>query len=204
MVKLANIGPNKRGIETRAKLLAAGAAEFHAHGFNGVGIDVITKAAGVPKGSFYNLFESKEAFAVEAIEHYFGIAEGKMLKFFDDNRTFAPLDRLRGYFRALIDHYVKLHFRRGCMLGNLTLEAADQSDFIREMLAANFRQWSATLAQAIKEAQTNGDIKNPTPASVLADFTLNSWEGALVRMKVEKSVAPLEEMTDVIFKSVLV
>lgn len=200
---MANAAPNKRGLETRSKLLTAGVSEFHSHGFNGAGIDVIAKTAGVPKGSFYNLFDSKEAFAVEVIDRYFELGQSKLNEFFG-NEDLPPLDRLRGYFYERISHFVKLGFRRGCMMGNLTLETADESDLIRSRLAENFKQWSATFAATIQDAQEGGSIKNRMPASVLADFILNSWEGALLRMKAEKSVKPLEEATEVIFQVILV
>ncbi|MBN3823775.1 TetR family transcriptional regulator [Burkholderia sp. Ac-20384] len=200
---MANAAPNKRGIETRLKLLAAGVSEFHVNGFNGVGVDQIAKTAGVPKGSFYNLFESKEAFAAEVIDQYFQSGQSRLNEFFG-NKDLSPLDRLRGYFHELISHYIKLGFRRGCMLGNLTLEAADQSDIMRDRLAQNLRLWSATLASAIEEAQQRGEVTNRILPSTLADFTLNCWEGALLRMKAEKSIAPLEQACDVIFRVILV
>ena len=70
---MANRGPNKRGLETRRKLLAAGMAEFHARGFSATGVDVIAKTAEVPKGSFYNFFESKTTFAAEVVDLYFSV-----------------------------------------------------------------------------------------------------------------------------------
>ncbi len=199
---MANAAPNKRGIETRLKLLAAGVTEFHANGFNSVGVDLIARTAGVPKGSFYNLFDSKEAFAAEVIDKYFESGQSRLNEFFG-NKSLGPLDRLRGYFHELMSHYIKLGFRRGCMLGNLTLEAADHSSLMRDRLAENLRLWSATLASAIEEAQERGEIASRIPASTLADFTLNCWEGALLRMKAEKSIAPLEQACDVIFRVVL-
>ncbi|MGO4328204.1 TetR family transcriptional regulator C-terminal domain-containing protein [Cupriavidus sp. 2TAF22] len=194
---------NKRGLETRNKLITAGLSEFHSHGFNGVGIGDIVKTAGVPKGSFYNLFESKEAFAAEVVDHYFELGLSKLNEFFG-NADLLPVDRLRGYFGERISHFATLGFRRGCLMGNFTLETADESDLIRGRLAENFQIWSAIFASTIEEAQQAGSIKNGMPASVLADFVLNSWEGAMLRMKAEKSVTPLEEATEVILQVVLV
>jgi len=90
------------------------------------------------------------------------------------------------------------------MLGNLSLEIADQSASIRDRLAVHFRTWSGLFAECIAEAQTIGAISNQLPAALLAQFLLNSWEGALLRMRVEKSDVPLKEFTEVIFGSLLV
>src|SRR5262249_24318548 len=54
----------------REQLLAAGLATFHERGFNATSVQDITDAAGAPKGSFYNHFESKEALAAEAVRRY--------------------------------------------------------------------------------------------------------------------------------------
>jgi TetR/AcrR family transcriptional repressor of nem operon len=42
------------------------------------------------------------------------------------------------------------------------------------------------------------------PASLLGRFVLNSWEGALLRMRAEKSDAPLIEFKEIIFRKLLV
>ena len=200
---MANRAPNRRGVETRSRLLAAGLSEFHARGFNGAGVDLIAKVAEVPKGSFYNLFESKEAFAAEVVDLYFERHKAKLTEFLD-NRDLPPLERLRGYFSERIRWFTKLGFKRGCMMGNLSLETADQSESVRFRLAENFKRWSGVFAEAIAEAQERGDIKTQGDPATLADFILNSWEGALLRMKAEHSARPLKQASEIIFKSILV
>ena len=54
----------------RENLLSAGLALFHAQGFNAVGIKEITDTAGVPKGSFYSYYGSKNAFAAAVLGRY--------------------------------------------------------------------------------------------------------------------------------------
>ena len=200
---MANRAPNRRGIETRSRLLAAGLSEFHARGFNGTGVDTIAKVAEVPKGSFYNLFESKEAFAAEVVDLYFERHKAKLAEFLD-NRDLPPLERLRGYFSERIQWFTRLRFKKGCMMGNLSLETADQSESVRCRLAENFQVWSGVFAEAIAEAQERGDIKTQADAATLADFILNSWEGALLRMKAEHSINALKQASKIIFDSILV
>lgn len=54
----------------RERLLDAGVEAFHRRGFNGCGVQEITEAAGVPKGSFYNHFASKEALGAAVLDRY--------------------------------------------------------------------------------------------------------------------------------------
>jgi TetR/AcrR family transcriptional repressor of nem operon len=176
---------------------------LHESGYTATGIKDVVDAAEVPKGSFYNHFESKEAFGKEVVDLYFnnGLVELRALL---GNSSIPPLERLQNYFGERIRDFQAVGYMRGCMLGNLSLEIADQSASIRGRLAVHFRTWSGLFAECIAEAQTTGAISNQLPAALLAQFLLNSWEGALLRMRVEKSDVPLKEFTEVIFGSLLV
>ena len=81
----------------REQLLEAGLRTLHTQGFNGCAVQDITQAAGVPKGSFYNHFASKEAFGAEVVDVYFdsGLSELRALL---TNEKVPPLERLRSYF----------------------------------------------------------------------------------------------------------
>lgn len=61
-------------------------------------------------------------------------------------------------------------------MGNFSLEVADQNDRIRDSLITHFRTWSAVFEACIAEAQSAGEVENRAPASVLAQFVLNSWQ----------------------------
>jgi len=54
-------GYQRRRLETRHQIMAAGRSLFVARGVENVSIDAITSTAGVAKGSFYNHFESRDA-----------------------------------------------------------------------------------------------------------------------------------------------
>ena len=54
----------------KQQIIDAGLAELHARGYAACSVGDITKAAGAPKGSFYNHFASKEDFAVEAVRRF--------------------------------------------------------------------------------------------------------------------------------------
>ena len=176
---------------------------LHESGYTASGIKDIVDAAQVPKGSFYNYFESKEAFAREVVNFYFD-TNLPALRALLGNENMPPLERLRTYVDERIRRFQTTGYVRGCMLGNLSLEVADQSAMIREQLAAHFSTWSSLLEACIAEAQNTGAIGNRLPAPLLAQFLLNSWEGALLRMRVEKSDAPLRNFVEVVFGSFLI
>ncbi|WP_230849849.1 TetR/AcrR family transcriptional regulator [Ralstonia solanacearum] len=198
----ARRGPKPRP-HTRDNLIHAGVRMLHEAGYAATGIKEIVDAAGVPKGSFYNHFESKEAFGKEVVDFYFGQGLVELRAFFENN-DMPPLDRLRTYFEQRSRGFQATGYVRGCLLGNLSLEVADHSAPIRDSLATHFRTWGRLFEACIAEAQKTGAIGNRLPASVLAQFVLNSWEGALLRMRADRSDAPLKDFIDVVFSSLLV
>jgi len=199
--------PLKRGPKpkphTRDTLLRAGLQIFHEMGYAAAGIKDIVDTAHVPKGTFYNHFDSKEAFGKEVVDFYFSEGFPGLRALLEDD-TVAPLTRLRNYFEQASAGYQSAACMRGCLLGNMSLEVADHSMLIRDSLATHFKTWGRLFETCIAAAQKDGAMRNGLPASMLAEFVLNSWEGALLRMRADRSVAPLREFIDVVFTVVLV
>jgi TetR/AcrR family transcriptional repressor of nem operon len=199
--KAARRGPKPKP-DTRSNLVQAGLQMIHADGYSASGIQGIVERADVPKGSFYTYFASKEAFGAEVIDLYSERGQARLRDFLK-NPDLAPLARLEAYFDDRIGAFRASHFARGCLLGNFSAEAADHSALIREHLAKQFRDWSALFEACLAEAQEQGAISDQFPAALLAGFIFNSWEGALLRMRVEKSDAPLLEFKKIVFGKVL-
>jgi len=117
---------------------AAAGAEFDQIQLTG---QDITDSAGVPKGSFYNHFDSKEALAVVALQRY---AERRRLEDLADPSA-APLARLRSHFELLRAETQEHGFTRGCLLGNLGAEVADHSDVLRAAVGQSLARWAELI-----------------------------------------------------------
>ena len=197
----ARRGPKPKP-DTRGSLVRAGLQMIHAEGYAATGIQGIVESVKVPKGSFYNHFASKEAFGAEVIDAYFDRGEEKLRAFLCDADV-APLDRLEAYFDDRIDVLRAMGFVKGCLLGNFSAEVADHSALVREHLVLHFGAWSVYFETCIAEAQEQGTISDRLPAALLGRFLLNSWEGALLRMRAEKSDSPLIEFKEIVFGTLL-
>ena len=184
----------------REQIVEAGLKTLLEKGFNACGVRDITDAAGVPTGSFYNHFASKEALGAEIVERY--AQENSRRKALRD-KTLPPLERLRRHFAGLGQMYADLDYRRGCLLGNFSAELADHSPLIRERLAALFASWTKDIEDAVRDAQADGSISTRTNPADLAAFLLDSYEGALLRARVEKSGAPLDRFMTIAFARLL-
>ena len=187
--------------DVRERLLTSALDALHKNGFNATGVQDITDAAKVPKGSFYNHFDSKDALGVEVVGHY--VAKGAERRQALVDGPGAPLTRLKAYFKALNQLGPASGFSRGCLLGNFSAELASQSPDIRQALAGALADWTKDIARVVAEAQQAGDIGRDVPAATLAAFLLNAWEGAVLRSRVDKSAAPLDAFMSVAFNKIL-
>ena len=187
--------------DVRERLLTSALDALHKNGFNATGVQDITDAAKVPKGSFYNHFDSKDALGVEVVGHY--VAKGAERRQALVDGPGAPLARLKAYFKALNQLGPASGFSRGCLLGNFSAELASQSPEIRQALAGALADWTKDIARVVAEAQQAGDIGRDVPAATLAAFLLNAWEGAVLRSRVDRSAVPLDAFMSVAFNKIL-
>jgi TetR/AcrR family transcriptional regulator, transcriptional repressor for nem operon len=184
----------------REQIVQAGMKALIAKGYNGAGVQEIVELAGVPKGSFYNHFESKEALGAEIVERY-GQDSPRWLGLRD--RSAPALERLRRHFDGLIAFYTGQEYGRGCLLGNFSAELANQSSLIRERLVGLYARWTGDIEAAIGEAQADGSIATKLAPDVLAGFVLDAFEGALLRARVERSAEPFERFKAVVFGQII-
>ncbi|MGC4062277.1 MAG: TetR family transcriptional regulator C-terminal domain-containing protein [Aquabacterium sp.] len=173
------------------RLTEAGYALFKQHGYNATGIQQITDQAGVPKGSFYNHFESKEAFAAQIIRNYAQWVENAWHKGLQDAPA-SPLATIRQLFAMFIAHHAQSGCQ-GCLVGNFAAEVVEASPHCRSVLSAVMQDWRGRLAMLIAQAQQAGELREDLDAQTMAGFFWDAWEGALLRTKVDNSVQPLED-----------
>ena len=171
-------------------------------GYVGAGVRDIVGVATAPQGSFTNHFRSKEEFAREVLELYFADLKRLVAEVLDDaNRR--PRERLRRYLDVITHRLVEAEFSRGCLIGDFSLEAAPQSEMLRTRLGEIFAEWRTPFAACIAEGQATGEIAETFAPHDLAEFLRSSWEGAILRMKVERSAEPLERFKRIAFATVL-
>lgn len=161
----------------------------------------ICAAAGAPQGSFTNHFRSKEAFAGEVLDCYFDYLQGLVVQALKDE-TLTPRERLKRYLEIITRKLERDGWRIGCLIGDLSLEASSHSKRLRKRLDAIFQKWRTPFASCIAAAQSAGEVDSQFDAAELAEFLLASWEGAILRMKVERRPAALERFKSIVFETV--
>jgi TetR/AcrR family transcriptional regulator, transcriptional repressor for nem operon len=162
--------------------------------------DIVAEAS-APQGSFTNHFRSKEDFAREVLDLYFDHTKRVVVEALED-RSLNPRERLGRYLDIITGRFAAAKFGRGCLIGDFSLEAAPQSEMLRTRLTEIFAEWRAPFAACIAEGQATGEIAATFAPEDLADFLLSSWEGAILRMKVERNAEPLERFKRIAFATV--
>jgi TetR/AcrR family transcriptional repressor of nem operon len=170
-------------------------------GYNGTTVRDVVAAANAPQGSFTNHFKSKELFAREVLDRYFAYVQGLVSEALDD-RSLPPRQRLRRYLDIITGKLGHDGWIRGCLIGDLSLEASGSSDLLRSRLAAIYEEWRKPFAACIAEAQESGEVSAEFDPVELAEFLLASWQGAMLRMKVDRSPAALERFKTIVFNTV--
>ncbi|WP_428354192.1 TetR family transcriptional regulator C-terminal domain-containing protein [Methyloprofundus sp.] len=179
----------------RDRLLDQGVQMLMDQGYHGTGLKEILDIVGIPKGSFYNYFASKEVFAAEAISHYiepFLIRlEGHL-----QNPELDGLTALKRYYAELICEVERIGYKGGCLMGNLMGEVGDTSEICRRSLKSAIERYRNLQKTALLRAQNEGTVTKNLDADIMSNLLVDHWQGALLRMKIEQSVHPLQQFVE--------
>ncbi|GGB55332.1 TetR/AcrR family transcriptional regulator [Shewanella inventionis] len=181
--------------DTRAALIRSGLEQLTEHGFAASGIEPILKKVGVPKGSFYHYFASKEAFGQVVLQHYADYFLAKLTTHLQDETT-APLTRIRHFVADAKAGMTRHHFKRGCLVGNLGQEVGMLPESFRPQLIAIFERWQDCLAHCLADAAAQGQIAADADCQLLAENFWVAWEGAVSRAKLVENGSPLDNFCD--------
>jgi TetR/AcrR family transcriptional repressor of nem operon len=190
------------GLGTKERILEMGAQAIAEKSFNSCGLTEILRRAGVPKGSFYHYFESKEDFGVALIEKATAEYVELLAPIVGDRRR-SPVQRLRGVFELSREECLANGAARQCLIPKLALETSQLSEPVHAAVKCAYDQWSAILAKVIREAQAAGEIPRAHDPDRLANVLVMLWEGATIRMQIDRSLQPVDDFLSFVFDSLL-
>lgn len=186
----------------RDRILTEGLRLVHQRGFANASVRDIVQAAGVPQGSFTNHFASKEAFGLEILEIYYQNSRRNAAETLR-NDALPPLQRLGAYIDGQKDRLNANSMRNGCLIGNFTAEACDNSEPIRQRLLEAFAESRESIAYCLRAAVAAGELKPDIDPSEVAGFIVSSLQGAILVSKAHRSPEPIERFKRLLFSSVL-
>jgi len=182
----------------RERLLDAGEHAFRKASFSECGINDILSNSGVPKGSFYHHFTSKEAFGIAVADRY-NEAQIAAARACLEDPSFPHIDRVRLFFEQARADMGKRQFAQGCLMCNLSTELADERPAFQAALDTHWQGMTAVLAKCLDNIELSEiRLEHLTPAQA-ADWLMNAWSGALTRMKASGNDEPLALFMRTIF-----
>ncbi len=185
--------------EVRIALLEVGMDMMLEKGYTNTGIQEVLSVLSVPKGSFYHYFESKENYTVEIIRHFDQGYSADLVRILRNPKQ-TPLERLKTYCETTKMKLIAQDCRKGCLIGNLSQEMADQSEVLRKELSKVMSKWRNMFAACIEEGQKTGEITSAFSADELAEMFASGWGGAVMRAKTVKTIDPLDVFLKLMFE----
>lgn len=191
MLNMVNeITMNKCG-DTRQHVLDVAKEIILGKGFAAVGLNEILTSAGVPKGSFYHYFKSKEQFGDELIKDYFA-QYLQQLEITLSAEGSTNSSRLLAYFQAWLDTQSSDTTADKCLVVKLSAEVTDLSELMRVTLKSGTDRVIARLAESVADGISKGEFPAHLDAQSLAAEIYYTWVGATLLTKVSHTREPLE------------
>ncbi|MCL1979736.1 MAG: TetR/AcrR family transcriptional regulator [Proteobacteria bacterium] len=188
--------------DTREHILVCGGRIIHHKGFTATGLQEILRAAGVPKGSFYFYFKSKEAFGLALVDYYQSQIAEQVRPILKDASK-PPLARLANFFLWFRTHFEQEGFIKGCPIGNLIQELGDINPAFREKLNHSLEGLIRFVARLLQEAREQNELPARLEPEATARYILSAWQGALIRMKAVAGPEPLDTFQRMTFEVLL-
>lgn len=180
---------------TRQNLLDTGYRLVLSKGFSALGLQEILKGSGVPKGSFYHYFASKEAFGCALLDDYvteYGDRLDQLLAIEAENGR----QRLLRYWQAWLDPDAGETAGRGwaedCLAVKLSAEVADLSEAMRMVLSDGIERVLHRITTLIVEARDDGSLPPGPEPEALAQVLYQMWLGAALLAKLTRSHMPMQ------------
>lgn len=181
----------RENTDTRDLLIRSGVVALTENGFTAAGIDRILKQVGVPKGSFYHYFKSKEDFGAAVINNYASYFAYKLDKSLLHSQL-LPLESIEHFAKDAMLGIEKFQFKRGCLVGNLGQEVDLLPERFRELLQSIFQDWESKVCACLQRAKQEKQIAQHHDCEELAIYFWIGWEGAVMRARLVQSVQPLQ------------
>jgi AcrR family transcriptional regulator len=181
-----------RGAATRERIIEAAADLIYAHGVARTSLDDVMAASGVSKSQLYHYFADKDALVLQVIAK-------QTERVLDAQRPhLEALDSLPA-LRAWRNAFVRLNEAaqgKGCPLGSLASELANDSEPARKRLADSFSIWRERIENGLAKMRERGELSASADPHDLALALLSAVEGGLLLAKATHSSRPLEIAID--------
>lgn len=178
----------RRSDSTRDALIQAGITQLSAYGYHGTGIKQILDIVKVPKGSFYNFFNSKDAFVAELIDTYSQHLMKQIIQFVQESEIeLNTLDKIRAITLFSLDKFETTQYTHSCLIATISADIDDNHPLSLKMLNQSIDRCQALFTQLFQHAQEEGVMRHDLFAKQMAKIYWSTWQGTLISMRISKN-----------------
>lgn len=182
---------SQKSTDVRTHILDTAQRLIAARGFSGVGLNEILAGAGVPKGSFYHWFASKEAFGSDLLDHYFSKYMAELDALFADKQVPAR-QRLAAYWRFWRNNQESDDPEGKCLAVKLGAEVSDISEDMRVALKNGTSSIISRMSRLVMEGLGDGSITTARRPDDVAETLYQLWLGASIMTKIARNSTPFD------------
>jgi len=180
----------KSNLDMRQHIIDVAKSLMTHKGYTAVGLMEVLTTAGVPKGSFYHYFRSKEEFGQALLEEYFQEYIGRVDIVMAAQGTGA--ERLIGYLSYWAKTQAFDHPEEKCLVVKLGAEVCDLSEDMRSVLEEGTALIIQRITRCVEQGMADGSITSTQNAETLAESLYQLWLGASLLVKVRNTTAAFE------------
>ncbi|MBQ0805264.1 MAG: TetR/AcrR family transcriptional regulator [Sulfitobacter sp.] len=181
----------KKSDLTRQKILTSGRALISKHGFGAVGLARILKESGVPKGSFYYYFPSKEAFGHALLTDYVADYLARIDALCATQGS--AHDKLTAFWTAWLTQAGSEGIASQCLVVKLGAEVADLSEDMRQVLDKGVTALVNRIAALLILGAKDGSLIAVDDPQATAQMLYAKWLGAAILAKLSRNEIPLRQ-----------
>lgn len=179
-----------QNLDARQHILDVAQKIISRKGYSAVGLNEILNTAGVPKGSFYYYFKSKEAFGEALLQNYFEEYLSAMDSIFCEPSLNAR-DRLINYWQNWQESQASFDCQGKCLAVKLAAEVTDLSEAMRLALKLGTSGIISRLTDIIEAGKVDGSIKTQHDSHRLSQTLYQLWLGASLMAKIARTMEPI-------------
>lgn len=174
----------------RELLLEAARFLFWEKGYTATGVAELLQRAQVNSGSFYHVFQSKEALLLAVLDDYLDGLEPVVLRPAFAGRP-DPIDRIFAILEGYREKLLATGCQYGCPIGRLALEIEAENLPVHNRIAANFAAWTGAVRGCLESARDR--LPPDCDLQALATFVLTVMEGAVMQARSHRRMEPFDQ-----------
>lgn len=173
-------------MDTRQSILDTAQRIVAQKGFAAVGLNEVLAEAGVPKGSFYYYFTSKDAFGEAMMQSYFDDYLTTMDRIVADTDK-SSAEHLMRYWQNFYETQIVDDCQGRCLVVKLGAEVSDLSETMRMAMKVGTAAIVDRVEQMIISGIADGSVSVDASPRTTAEALYDTWLGASVMAKIHRS-----------------